>query len=185
MITPNIITRTFKFEYEKAQGSCFTIDVDNRQYIVTARHVVESFTGQGTIRIMHEQQWKELQVKLIGHGADHIDISVLSADFLISPAVSLTLTATGLIFAQDVYFLGFPYNLAGDETGSLVNRNFPLPLAKKAIVSQISKTHIFLDGYNNPGFSGGGCYFSSGSQKGESVSRRSCVRISLPERTCV
>ena len=165
MITANILTRTFKIEYEKGQGTCFTIDVDNRQYIVTARHAVESFTGQGTIRIMHEEKSKDLQVKLIGHGEDDIDISVLSAEFLISPTLPLTPTADRLMFGQDVYFLGFPYNLAGDETGSWLNRNFPLPFVKKAIVSQMSKTHIFLDGHNNPGFSGGPVIFNQDLKK--------------------
>ena len=59
----------------------------------------------------------------------------------------------GLIYGQDVYFLGFPYGY----TGSFVftDGGYPLPFVKKATVSLLERKTMILDGHNNPGFSGG------------------------------
>ena len=98
-------------------------------------------------------------VKLVGHCEGEVDISVLAADIQISPTYPLNPTLGGIILGQDVYFLGFPYSLKSD-VGS-INRNFPLPLVKKAIVSLVAERghYILLDGHNNPGFSGGPVVF--------------------------
>ncbi len=63
MITTNIVQRTFRIRSTQ-EGTCFTIDVDDRQYIVTARHLVEKVVGQSSVKIMQEKKWKDLQVKL-------------------------------------------------------------------------------------------------------------------------
>ena len=159
MVTTNILQRTFRIRYKKSCGTCFTIDFENRQYIVTARHIVKSIVGQSNVEIMQEEKWKNLQVKLVGHSKGDVDISVLAADILISPTYPLAPTQKGLTLSQDVYFLGFPYGF-GSKTTSSTNRNFPLPFVKKAIVSQLDdKDYIMLDGHNNPGFSGGPVVF--------------------------
>ena len=153
MITTNIVRRTFRIKSTE-KGTCFTIDVDNRQYIVTARHIVKNITHQDTIKIMQEEKWKNLQVKLVGHGKGDVDISVLAANLQISPTHPLPATLDGITLGQDAYFLGFPYGLMSDIEA--LNRNFPLPLVKKATVSMVAGrgNYIFLDGHNNPGFSG-------------------------------
>ena len=158
MITTNIVQRTFRIRSTQ-EGTCFTIDVDDRQYIVTAQHLVEKVVGQNSVKIMQEKKWKGLQVKLVGHCEGEVDISVLAADIQISPTYPLNPTLGGIILGQDVYFLGFPYSLKSD-VGS-INRNFPLPLVKKAIVSLVAERghYILLDGHNNPGFSGGPVVF--------------------------
>ena len=158
MVTTNILQRTFRIK-STDPGTCFTIDVDNRQYIITARHVVKGLVGQSTVKIMQEGKWKNLQVKLVGHSKGEVDISVLAAEFQISPTHPLNPTAAGMILGQDIYFLGFPYGLMSDV--GVLNRNFPLPLVKKGIVSMVefSEGFILLDGHNNPGFSGGPVVF--------------------------
>ena len=158
MVTTNIFQRTFRIKSTK-EGTCFTIDVGDRQYIVTARHLVKNITDQSTVKIMQEEKWKDLQVKLVGHGKGEVDISVLAAELRISPTHPLNPTVAGIILGQDVYFLGFPYGLMSD-IGAL-NRHFPLPLVKKGIVSMLEfdEGFILLDGHNNPGFSGGPVVF--------------------------
>ena len=159
-ITANVIQRTFQFSFGEVQGTCFTIDYDNRQYIVTARHLVAPITDSATIRIKHEKIWKDCPVNLVGHGEGEVDICVLAAAVQISPKFLLAPTAAGLTLGQDVYFLGFPYGLTS-EVGEL-NQNFPFPFVKKATLSAIdSNTNLLiLDGHNNPGFSGGPVVFS-------------------------
>ena len=156
IITTDILQRTFRLLWDNRTGTCFTIDVDGRQYLITARHIVEPISGLGTVQIFHDNSWKHLQVELVGHGRQGIDITVLAPRLQLSPAHQLHATIAGVVISQDVYFLGFPYGLT-NEVGKL-NNKFPLPLVKKAIVSAIQfgdvKT-LLLDGHNNPGFSGG------------------------------
>ena len=155
-ITTNILQRTFRLRHNNQTGTCFTIDVDNRQYIVTARHLVETISDNGNLELLHDNVWKVLPVRVVGHGTGDIDISVVSADLRLSPTHPLPATTAGIILAQDAYFLGFPYGLANDA-GEL-NRNFPLPLVKKGIVSAVGSRDdntVILDGHNNFGFSGG------------------------------
>ena len=158
-ITKSVIQRTFQLSFGGSQGTCFTIDHENRQYIVTARHIVESMTVPATIRIKHKGVWKDCLVNLVGHCKGKVDISVLAVDFQLSPTYSLPTTGR-MTLGQDFYFLGFPYGLTS-EVGEF-NRNFPFPLIKKATLSAIdSNTNLlFLDGHNNPGFSGGPVVYS-------------------------
>jgi len=162
LITTNVIHRTFHIQVGDSTGTCFTIDVDNKQYLVTAKHVIKDLNGKCIVSIFHENQWKDIQVTVVGHCEGNIDISVLTAHQQLSPTFSLEPTSEGMVYGQDVYFLGFPYGMVG-EIGSL-NRDFPLPFVKKAIISCMQSTKdgveiTYLDGHNNPGFSGGPVVF--------------------------
>lgn len=154
--TTNILQRTFLIRCGETIGTCFTIDVHNRQYIITARHVGASISGPSTVKLQHEGVWKDLAVRLVGHGLEEVDVTVLATDLQLSPTHPLPAGLEGISLGQDVLFLGFPYGLT-NEAGQ-INRNFPLPLVKHGIVSAMLlkevKT-ILLDGHNNPGFSGG------------------------------
>lgn len=162
MITTNILQRTFQISFEKSFGTCFTVDVDERQYLITARHLVSEMTGAVTVKILHDRQWKELPVKLVGHSKGDADISVLAPGQQLSPDYPLNPSSAGLGLGQDVYFLGFPYGLITDVGG--LNNGFPMPLIKKGIVSSLgfdeTGNYILLDGHNNPGFSGGPVVFT-------------------------
>ena len=168
MITSNVIHRTFQLKCGEALGSCFTIDVDDKQYLCTAKHCLENFRGK-SIELFHGEKWKTLDVELVGFGSKDTDICVLSPKIQLSPPYRLPPTMDNITLGQDVYFLGFPYGIQIDM-GDL-NRLFPLPLVKRATVSAIcaqDQTIILLDGYNNPGFSGGPVVFTkSGSAKNE------------------
>ena len=162
-VTTNILQRTFQIRLGESIGTCFTIDIDGRQYIVTAKHVVDSITDSA--EILRDGTYKEIPISVIGHGNGDIDISVLATDFRLSPTHPLPASSKGIVLAQDVYFLGFPYGLANSiENIQTINRAFPLPLVKKGIVSAFSDengtTKFLLDAHNNPGFSGGPVVFS-------------------------
>jgi S1-C subfamily serine protease len=162
MITTNVYHRVFQIKVGESTGTCFTVDIDQKQYIVTARHVIDGWHPGDTIQIFHENQWKRIDLSLVGRCEGEVDIAVLSAPIQISPTLALLATAGGIIWGQDVYFLGFPYGWYGD-IGEM-NRNFPMPFVKKAILSctfmqNNGVQHFFLDGHNNPGFSGGPVVF--------------------------
>ena len=160
-VTTNILQRTFHVKYKESTGTCFTIDFDNRRYLITARHIAGSIQDEDIVYISHNRNWVQLPVRLVGHGKKDkdkekdIDLTVLTPRVSFGSSHPLRLTTEGLMLAEDVYFLGFPYGLGTDVETDL-NAGYPLPLVKRAVVSAIiGPSLILLDGYNNPGFSGG------------------------------
>ena len=144
-------------------GTIFSIDVDNKQYIISAHHLFNNVIDNAKVQIFHNSKWKDLNLRLVNHCPDPIDISVLAADIqLTSSEFICEPTSGGAILGQDLFFLGFPFGEYGD--GGKFNRDFPLPFVKKATLSciQFEKNIeiLFLDGFNNPGFSGGPVVFT-------------------------
>ncbi|WP_299185302.1 serine protease [uncultured Aquimarina sp.] len=156
MITSNVYTRVFHLKYGEGTGTCFAIDFDKKQYLITAKHVIEGLHDGDRVEFYHENKWITLPVKVVGHHKT-ADVSVISinqklAEFPLEPSI------VGLTYGQDLYFLGFPYRLV-NEVNNKINRNFPLPLVKKGILSAMLNdeqgNYFLIDGINNPGFSGG------------------------------
>ena len=165
MIIPeSILRRTFQCSLGNLQGTCFTVDYNDQQYIVTARHNVEGIADSATIQIMHRQGWRDYSVDLVGHREDDIDISVLAANQKLPAMSPVRLTTTGMILGQDVHLLGFPYQL-GSELGE-----FPLPLIKKGVFSGYVEGIHLLDGYVTSGFSGGPVVFFPGEDQDKDCS---------------
>ena len=155
-VTDHILRRTFRIRYDGSTGTCFTVDVEGRRYLITAKHVVESIRSDAVLQISRDGDWVPLRVRLVGHSAGGIDVTTLAPQELFGMSHPLRLTTKGLALAEDVYFLGFPYGL-GMDVKTKLNEGFPLPLVKKAAVSALGLEDgpILLDGHVNPGFSGG------------------------------
>ncbi len=103
MITTNVLQRIFNIASGEGEGTAFTIDVDNRQYLVTARHLVKDFIG-GKLDVFHDGNFVPLEFELVGHGAGEIDVSVLAPKAQLSPTFSLPPTTKGMILGQNAYF---------------------------------------------------------------------------------
>jgi len=168
VVTQNIIRRTFHIAIGQNEGTCFAIDVNNKQYLITAQHLF----NHGNVErasVFRNDNWEEIPINLVGHCRNPIDISVFATNFRISDSISPISNMNGLIYGQDAYFLGYPYGLQYD-IGEL-NRNYPLPFIKKATVSlmindQDNAQFLYLDGHNNPGFSGGPVVFTNRNTNG-------------------
>jgi len=157
-ITTDILQRVFMLKYQGNIGSSFTIDVKNRQYLITAKHLVKGIKKGDTIEIFHDNSWMSIEIIPLYIEPEDVDIVVLALPKQISPAHPLKLTTDGSYLGQDLYFLGFPYGLNMDA--SSMNDGFPLPFVKKGICSAIYPSPkddmlFYIDGINNPGFSGG------------------------------
>ena len=157
-VNSNIVNHVFLIKVGNSLGTCFALDIDNKEYIVTAKHVVSTIAVNGDIEIFRESSWHKTHIHIIGHHKV-ADISVFRFDFR-PDNISYTLTyGTNVCYGQDVYFLGFPYGMLQDKEADLVNGIYPMPLVKKATLSAVlheDKCPMFiLDGNNNPGFSGG------------------------------
>ena len=162
ILTTNIVQRVFCLFYGNSYGTCFTLDFEGRQYIATAKHVVQNIKDEDTVLILQESQRKTMPVKLVGHTAGPADISVLATNLQLSPTHPVSLSSEGAFMSGDVYFLGFPYRYSSE--GGEWNNNFPIPFVKKGILSAVNaKTgELYLDGHNNPGFSGGPVVYMDG-----------------------
>ena len=164
MVPSNILQRTHRILFGNSTGTAFTIDIDSRQYLITAKHVVEGINQSDVIFIQHENQWKESPCQVVGLGESDFDVAVLSLPLQISPNHPLSFSNTDFFLGQDIYFLGYPYGLYGEIEPDL-NSNFPLPLVKKGIISSFIHgknnrlDNLLLDGHNNPGFSGGPVFY--------------------------
>ena len=163
MITSNVINRTFRLRHGDVVGTCFTIDVEGRQYVVTARHVVADMLGGGmaVVEILHDGDWKPLMVQLAWLAEEPADVAILAPEQRLSnPYEALEPTPSGISIGQQVYFLGFTELAMLSPPGRV---GFPMPLVRQGILAgilaQSGPTVLVIDGHNIAGFSGGPVVF--------------------------
>ena len=163
MITSNAINRTFRLKHGKNIGTCFTIDVAARQYIVTARHVVaDLLSGEvAVVEILHDREWKLLPVTVAWLSEQPADVAILAPQQQLSHRdVTLEPTAGGIAIGQQVYFLGFTELEVLAPPGGA---GFPMPLVRQGVLAGIMVQDdtmvLVIDGHNIPGFSGGPVVF--------------------------
>ena len=156
-VTANVLLRTKWIKFGLETGTAFTIDVDGKQYLLTAKHLLKGVAdgSTATIQISKNKTWVDLSVKVL-QCADPVDIAVLVPPKQLTVTHPLTPASDGVFMGEDVWFVGFPFampaifgNTAGD-----------IGIARRAMVAQfdlqptIKATRFLLDGVNNPGFSG-------------------------------
>jgi hypothetical protein len=159
MVTVNVHMRVYRIRRGAVSGTCFAIDIDGRQYMVTAKHVLPGLGNKDRVEFFYKDEWIQVDVRKTGEAGPDVDVTVFAADQQMAPAFPLLVESTGLMMAQELYFLGFPYGQYFTNAEAANNRGFPLAFVKRAIVSAFSGKREpriwYLDGINNPGFSGG------------------------------
>jgi hypothetical protein len=155
-LTTNVYDRVLMIRVGNSYGTGFTLDVDGRQYLVTAKHVVAGLGADDILLIYRHDAWAPVPVKVF-RCDDPVDIAVLVAPTQLTVSLPLEAGMKGVRYGQDMYFAGFPYQL--HTSAPSVNGGYPVAFVKKAVMSGEVKEDgasvILLDGYNNPGFSGG------------------------------
>ncbi len=160
MITSDILCRVFRIRYKMNAGTAFTIEKDDIQYIITAKHLFDSAKNGDTlaIEILREKRYFPINVKVMFSNNPIIDCAVLKTNPYqeVTGKFSNENSMEGLVLGQDLFFLGFPYNYDA-LLMSFPKSATPVPFVKKACLSGLSEKNgqLFLDGINNPGFSGG------------------------------
>lgn len=168
--TGEIIQRVFAISPNgKCCGSSLAYPVNGTFHFITAAHVLEGMQHgvESSLHIFKDGNWLEVNATpffVSGHSYQEgdLDIAILETPIPVGKEEpTIHLSVSGLIFGQDVYFLGFPYFGAGtiDHRPESFNSGYPLPFVKKATVSALQYPIIYLDGHNNPGFSGGPVMF--------------------------
>ncbi|MCO5241237.1 MAG: serine protease [Chitinophagaceae bacterium] len=168
-ITADILRQTYIIQTDTLQGTCFLVEMNTQEYILTAKHLFSSklHNGDSTrIIIYQENRPRSLAVQYYVHADSAIDIAVLKLKESIKVITPFDIEEE-VTLGQDIYFLGFPsFNNIQFATSGTIG---VLPLVKKGIISgwttSGSNTLFFLDGHNNPGFSGGPVVCISGRTK--------------------
>jgi hypothetical protein len=112
--------------------------------------------------------FREIPVVALSGSVANVDIKVLAltAPLTEIQRLPLDLKSDGLVLSQDVFFVGFPYKIYADNY--CLHDGRPMPVVKRGNVAQLvgrenfgeSLGGILVDGYANPGFSGGPLVFS-------------------------
>jgi hypothetical protein len=155
LIPSQALTNTFLIKFRESIGTAFIVLVDDKEYLITAKHVVKNIHDEDIIAIMREGKWLNISVKTIHCEDKQIDIIALVLPFQLSYLRPVNPSSSGITFSQSVLFLGFPYGM----TSIYLKDGVPLPLIKKGICSAKINSLIIVDGHNNPGFSGGPVLF--------------------------
>jgi hypothetical protein len=123
-VTNNVWFRTFMVK-GKEIGTIFSIDVDEREYWITAKHIltgakhppfgtVEASTV--TLGILPQSEsdkdWKPISFKVMDPGKD-VDIVVLAPESSLLPKngiQSAKVSSVGTMFGGECEFVGFPFS---------------------------------------------------------------------------
>ena len=160
--TSNVLYRVLRLRTGTAVGSAFTIEVDGGQYLITARHNLKDFGGVGEIDLWLGGRWSRMRARAIVPARQEVDIAALDVGKTVTVTYALEPTSAGLTLGQQVYFLGYP---AGTPGSLPAPAGFgEIPFLKSGIISAIDTRDpqanvLYLDGQNNPGFSGGPIVF--------------------------
>lgn len=160
--TWEILMSTFRFKYGSVTGTCFGIDVDKDEYLITAKHLIKDSVKSGDLvqfEIEIANEYKKFQGRVFLHTNPIVDVAVIKLSERIGTSTKYS-NEGAFLLGQDCYFLGFPLT-PGFGTLTL---KFKLPLVKKAAIASTEfifqrTSIILLDGQNNHGFSGGPVIF--------------------------
>lgn len=162
--TSNVLYRVLKIRTSSSTGSAFTIEVDGKQYLITARHLLKDFGNEGEVELWTEGRWSKVRVRAVYPSREAVDIAALDLGRPVTITFPLEPSSGGLTLGQQVYFLGYPYGLGTTSSAPAPAGFGELPFLKSGIVSALDDRDpeasiLYLDGQNNPGFSGGPIVF--------------------------
>jgi hypothetical protein len=177
LIDDEVLTQVYRIRIGQEFGTAFTIDVDSQQYLVTVDHLIPTGCGECSIDIWRDNAWMSLTGKAIRpHSSDVAAVAIFLTERL-SPESTAWSKVDELQLAQQMDFIGFPFGLrTAENTGAEISE---IPFVKTGILSAIDSRNpqaviLYVDGHNNPGFSGGPVVFYP---QGESEPRIAGVLI--------
>jgi hypothetical protein len=127
-VTANVFERVLNVRVnagtdQEGTATAFTIDVDGREYLITAKHVFQRLRDSDKIDVFMNDPWAPLDVNIF-RCADPIDIAALVPPHQLTVNFELPFNNANYFFGQDAYFLGFPYGIQMPVHGA----NGPYPL---------------------------------------------------------
>ena len=172
-VTTNILLRVFPVRIGARGGTAFTVEIEDRQYIVTAKHVLEGELP-ATVEVELDD-WTRIPVTLVGRGRGQQDVLVLATDRQVSAAFPVDVGMGGLMLGQSVRFLGYFPRVRTSPLPGYKKRGAPLVMSGIVSGFHFDETgadgpSLWIDGHNNKGFSGGPVVF----QPAQAATREEC-----------
>ncbi len=154
--TSNVLYRVLRIRTAGSTGSAFTIEVDGKQYLITARHLLKDFGNEGEVELWIAGRWSKVRVRAIYPSKEVVDVAALDLGRPVTITLPLEPSSGGLTLGQQVYFLGYPYGLGTTSSAPAPPGFGELPFLKSGIVSALDDRDpeasiLYLDGQNNPG----------------------------------
>src|ERR1035438_1459190 len=156
-VPTEILDRTILIKVGNVQGTAFSVDYLGKLYLITARHVAAGLPEvKATIQVWQSEQWKDYQtVRTLFPSSSAVDIAVFETTENVSQPFKVSSTSGAQTMGQQVWFLGYPWEIA-----SRFSNGARAPFIKRGTMSAVDATNpdaviIYIDGFNNPGFSGG------------------------------
>jgi S1-C subfamily serine protease len=153
-----IMSRTQFIRWGGEAGTAFTVEYQGKLYIITAKHVVAGVPDtNAVIQVRVGDKWEDYQTtNTIYPSSPDVDIAIFVTNekqdqpFAIEPMSG----SAGVTFGQQLWFIGYPYGLGSNISGHA------LPFLKRGTMSAADSSNkaaivFYIDGFNNPGFSGG------------------------------
>jgi hypothetical protein len=156
-VTSNVLLRVLRFQSGDKSGTAFTVEVDGQQYLITARHNLVKPDTKVDIKLFLNGAWRSFKARAIYPDNDSVDIVALDVGQKVTIDFSFEPTSHDIIIGQQVYFVGYPWGLG--SRGRLPGSIAEIPFVKSGVLSAIDGRQtdaviFYVDGDNNPGFSG-------------------------------
>lgn len=164
-VPKEILDRTTYIQAGNEQGTAFKIDYKGKLYYVTAKHMVRDLPSEKPlIKFRQGSEWIDLHIlKILYPPRGNADIAVLATGEAVARPFQMPVASPsdGVTFGQQVWFLGYPLI---DAIHTKLANNYEAPFIKRGTVSAIDSSDpnsivIYIDGFNNRGFSGGPIIF--------------------------
>jgi hypothetical protein len=105
MLPTNLLYRTF-FIRAQQYGTAFALEFDGKQYLVTAKHLIDRSASSFDLKILHNGQWLTGRAEVVGRAPGEIDIALLRVAQQLTPPIYEVAIGFGEIeLGQDIYFL--------------------------------------------------------------------------------
>lgn len=109
----DILFQVFEIRHGNITGSSFVVKYKSKPYLITARHVVEGLPlNNAEVEIFRDGFWDNVRVRILLPKNPEVDIAVLQIPVDSMPnALDVTPESKDVIMGQQLYFLGFPFEL--------------------------------------------------------------------------
>ena len=163
-VTANVLNRVVQVRSPAGSCSAFTIEVEDKQYLVTARHCLKGPNDASGLEVQQGVAWKPIDGPAYFPLNTDVDIAAIALPERLTVAFEFQPTSDGIAMGQQVYFLGFPSGLSTKWTSSGVSEFSEVAFIKAGILSAMDSRNpqsvvLYVDGHNNSGFSGGPIVF--------------------------
>lgn len=159
-----VFKKIYKITFGQNSLTSFLIEYKERNYFVTARHAFLGNETHTSFSLSNDQGNIQVNADVFFHENPLVDIAVLKPHKMEKTDGISLIMAEELKLGDNGFFFGFPLGLEMSVTPNL-NNGFPFPLVKRANLSAVdfkdNVAKLWLDGINNPGFSGGPLFFKN------------------------